>query len=90
MSSKLEQKHQKLREGQKKNAEMMNSLEITPNSEQLKERGHFRASDGCCQILEDCFIKEVAAGGSVKSENKCSDSKLEMIGQMVGKWSLRC
>lgn len=56
---------------------MMNSLGVTPNDEQPKERGCFRASHGCCQILEDCLIKEVGAGGSSKSESECGDSKIE-------------
>lgn len=33
-------------------------------------------SSSWCQILKDCHV-EVGAGDSMKSENKCSDSKVE-------------
>lgn len=43
----------------------------------LSKRRCFRASNRWCEILEGCYVEEVGAGGSVKSENKCSDSKVE-------------
>lgn len=70
---------------------MMNSLEIILDDKQLKERRCFRASNRWCEILEGCYVEEVGAGDSVKSETGVvTVGWREMIGQWVGCWCLRC
>ena len=72
----FEQKHWNGRKGKRKRAEM-NSLEIIPDDEWFKQRRYFRASNRQCPVLQGCRVDKVGAGDSLRSKNRCSDSKVK-------------